>query len=275
MNKINKKAIEDLSNHREFIKSEINRILSPLPKRDKKKEEQILEFLFNDVPGIMQSINHKVDFKQIKYLTSRSEKDIDRAKDAYKDGDLNNAVFHLQQSIEKMVKAYGLYLGIIKKEDLIKIGHNTPEVYLKLLKKSWIDKIPEAICIKTNIKKNIMDFESLIRNKKAQLELDKSTSIFLEHFKKVFKLVDKELSKREMNKVLKTVKKMSGIDIKRIYLTQTYFSCLLCPLAIITSIHAVKPRYSEEIEYEKLGLIKNFNEILKHLGRSVSFIKMR
>ncbi len=64
--------------------------------------------------------------------------DLKASKTLYSTGDYPNAIFHLQQSVEKATKAYALSIGLFKVDELKGVGHDTPEVFLKLLAKKGI-----------------------------------------------------------------------------------------------------------------------------------------
>jgi len=271
---MNTKKIEYVDNMddntKEHIKNEVRRHLSPIRNRNPEKEEKLFKFIF-DHPEILESRNSEANFSQIRTFISNSKNDLRRANDAFKDNDPNNTVLHLQQSIEKIVKAYGMYLGIIN-DPQKEVGHNTSKVYIKLLGKSWITEISDGFDISVDIETRIKNIERISADKSAKAELDKSTKIFLKTFKKVFKSVNRKLSERGMKIVLHTVKKDVGIDLKRLYLTQTYFSYFLCPFAFITSIYAVDPRYEDRRKYKDLKLIKYFPEIKEELEKAISYI---
>lgn len=67
-------------------------------------------------------------------LIDSAHLDLEAAKVLYSAGNYSNCVFHLQQAMEKAVKAYFLYLGDADKEDLTKIGHQTTIAYLEHLR---------------------------------------------------------------------------------------------------------------------------------------------
>ena len=265
-------AVENLVEQKDFIADEVKRITRPL---NIKREfiEQIVENLLNNLPTLIKIANLGVDTKQISEFILLAKNDICLANDAYRNNDFNNTLFHLQQSIEKVVKAYGMRLGTIE-NPRAEVGHNIPLVYLKLLEKtSELNNIPKIFGIKTDIKKAANDFKALIANDKAKIEFDKSAPVFLNAFKNVLKQFDRKTSKIEIRKILREVKKIYGIDILRLCKSQICFSFFLCPFAIITSPYAVDPRYSIEQRYKELNLIKHFPEIQKNLKDLIAYIE--
>jgi hypothetical protein len=256
---------------KDFIVEEIKRITRPLNIRSK-IVEQVVENLISNLPEMIKRVNLSVDIKQITDFILLAENDVNRAKDAYRNNDFNNTIFHLQQSIEKVVKAYGMYLGIIE-DPRTEIGHNTPKVYFELLENTQkLHNIPKIFGIKADIKA-VNDFKALIKNKEAEVELDKSVPIILNTFKNVLKQFNNKTTKIEIRNVISEVKNKYGIDIIRVYRSQIFFSFFLCPFSIITSPYAVDPRYSIEQKYKELNLIKCFPDIQRNLERLIAYIK--
>lgn len=207
-----------------------------------------------------------MDFKQIETLELKSKNDLELAKKAYELEDYCNALFHLQQSIEKTAKAYGLFLGIITNPQK-EISHKTPKVFIKLLRLSWVDDLAKIYNCNNNIQENITNLDILIKdeNKSSIIELDKDIPLLLNLYKTTLINTKKVFSKREINKIMGYMKINYGIDIKKIYLMQIEFAYLLYLFSFVTWIYAVDPRYSNEIEYSKLNIIKYFNKIVKLL----------
>jgi hypothetical protein len=262
-------AVENLVEQKDFIVDEVKKITRPLNIKSK-FVKQIVENLINTLPTIIKIANLNVDTKQISDFISLAKNDISRANDAYRDNDFNNTLLHLQQSIEKIVKAYGMRLGIIENPQ-VEVGHNTPKVYLKLLEETReLYKIPEIFGIKTDIKV-INDLKALIMNNKAKIELDKYAPVFLNVFKTVLKQFNIKASKMEIRKVRREVKKKYEIDILRLCRLQIYFSFFLCPFAIITSPYAINPRYLIEHKYKELNLIKHYIEIQRNLKDLIAY----
>lgn len=262
------KAIETIISKRSYIENEIDRILKKSYgiKINVEKRNQIVDFLFQNLPFFLDSININIDFKQIETLEFKSKNDLELAKKAYELKDYGNALFHLQQSIEKATKAYGLCLGIIK-DPQKEISHKTPKVFIKLLRFSWVDDLAKIYDCNYNIQGNIENLDLLVKddNKNRILDLDNSIPLFLNLYKSILKNIKKALSKREIKKIIDYVKINHGIDIKEIYMMQIEFALLLYLFSFITWIYAVEPRYSNEIEYDKLNIIKDFNKIVKLL----------
>ncbi|HEY9204559.1 MAG TPA: HEPN domain-containing protein [Candidatus Methanoperedens sp.] len=262
------KAIETIINNRSYIETEIDRILkkSHSIKIKAEKKKQIVDFLFQNLPDLIKCINLDINFEQIETLEQKSKYDIELAKMAYKLKDYGNALFHLQQAIEKATKAYGLYFGIIK-DPQKEISHKTPKIFIKLLRLSWVDDLTNIYNRNYNLQKNLANLDILMKdeNKASILDLDNNIPFFLNLYKNILKNTKRTLSRREIKRIVDYVKINYGIDIKEIYMMQIEFVLLLYLFSFITFIYAVEPRYSNEIEYNKLNVIKYFNNIMKLL----------
>lgn len=257
-----KKEIETID--RTFIENEIDRILRKSQiKIEKEKKKQYIDFLIQNLPFFTATINKKRDFSQIETLISKSQKDLELSKAAYKLKDYSNTLFHLQQTIEKATKVYGLFLGII--ENPQEIRHTTPKVFLKLLRLSWVDDLSKIYSYNYNIKKDLTNLEVLVKDKENILDLDNNIPLFINLYENILRNSKKALSKREVKKLIHYVKINYGMDIKERYMAEIKFALFLYLFSFITFIYAVEPRYSNEIEYSKLNIIKYFNKIVKLL----------
>jgi len=220
-------------------------------------KKQIIDFVFVNLPIIQESINKNIDFDQIDILCSRAEDDLKIAKHSYEQNIFWAALYHLQQSIEKSVKAYGLFLGIIE-DPRNEISHKTPKVYLKLLQLTWVDSLSEIIRPELNFQKSLSDLDVLLEKK---IDLDKNIPFFLSLYKSSLEQIHRSFSNKKSKKLIKEVKLHCGINIKEIYMMQFEFAFLLYLFSFVTWIYAVEPRYSGE--YEKLKIIQYFDEIIK------------
>ena len=74
-------------------------------------------------------------------LITNAERDFKDSNLLYKNGSYSNAVYHLQQAIEKLVKAYAMFFFPLDYSSIRKTSHNSPEIYLKLLKNPILNKL--------------------------------------------------------------------------------------------------------------------------------------
>lgn len=103
-----------------------------------------------------------------------SRQDIETTRLLYERQVFPLSVYHLQQAIEKAAKAYALVFFAISKEDLIKIGHKSPIAFIRMLKKSWVNKFIVVLKLfYPDAKTNVSEAENIINLKKTQKELAK------------------------------------------------------------------------------------------------------
>jgi|GEM_PF-5077104 len=202
-----------------------------------------------------------------------------------------SAIFHLQQTIEKLAKAYALHLGLVKEEDLYPkgkrksetVGHVSPRVFILTLKrKGAIDLIyivskllKEKSC--EEIKKDIEIFESFLWKKRELAVLSR------ENIKNILSLIQqngriiKALSKIDPRVVKSKIEKIKlgsstrarqmglpisnsikGIPINQSTVEEIFQKLItfirLYILTIITFPHSSYPRYPSKgygIAYEE------------------------
>lgn len=99
-------------------KSIDSEISSPFPSEATENMDEIVDGLIR---------NAEIDFKDSNLL--------------YKNGSYSNAVYHLQQAIEKLVKACAMNFFRLDYSSVRKTSHNSPEVYLELLMNPILNKL--------------------------------------------------------------------------------------------------------------------------------------
>lgn len=269
-----KSEVQVILNNRQLIESEVDRIFKKSYglKRNSAMEKQIIDFIFNNLPYIINNLNKNIDTKQIDILYSRSKEDLEIAKMAYDKEIYWASVYHLQQAIEKAAKAYGLSLGIIENPK-DEIRHITPEVYLKLLRPRWVEDFSKIFIPDINLEKNINNLSDLVRTKKKNeaeilaniLDLDNNIPSIIVTYEKMLKNMNKSFSRPDIKVIVKETKKRCGMDIKYLYISQARFTILYL-FSFITLHYAVEPRYSGE--FDKLNIIKYFDKITKLINKS-------
>jgi len=189
----------------------------------------------------------------------------------------------LHQAIEKLVKAYALYFGLQKEEELRKIGHLPVKAYLELIEKPWITKITDLfrLNIKVDISKSKQLLENLIKfekNNKRQevLQLDKSIPIFLQLYKNIVEILNKKFSERETKGLIEMFKFYR--DIENYCRVMFGFGFLLLPLSAIISVYYVPSKYPKErrelqINFDNLEAIKNMERITELFQDNVDRLK--
>jgi len=253
-----------------LIRDRSRELLGPLKHKDVERQEKIFNFIFTALLKIVENRTSKPDLKQIKILISNSKNDLKLANEAFLMRDYNNTLFHLQQSIEKLVKAYGLNIGVIKNPKN-EIGHNTPEVYIKLLSQSWVSSVPEILDL--DIDTRIESLKKIAASEKSKAEMDRDVGSLLRTHKKVVKKAEEKLSERDFKTVLTNVKRSLGVDIKTEILNQIQMVYFLVPFSFITSIYAVAPRYEDESKYKDLKVIKHFTKIKSAQEKTIKIME--
>ena len=138
-------------------KSSINAVMDAISSNEKEFEEFIKAELTE-----ISKIKVSEDEKKCRKLKAKSfiefaEQDFTSAKILYKSGVYSTAIYHLQQTVEKFVKAYMLMFFEFNRKEIYYIGHDTPKAFLKLLDK--FKKILEPI-LSFNKKAHILDTQS-------------------------------------------------------------------------------------------------------------------
>lgn len=223
----------------------------------------------------------------VKEYLQHAEIDYKSAKLLYDNKIYPSMAFHIQQSVEKLAKAYALYLGVIKRNELRPrrnrsgIGHESPVAFILILKKKGaIDLILLVFAILglkrgtyESIKKDIEDFERFLEKRKELAKISKVEiqSLVLKGEEIVNKL--RKIDPRKVRAEIRSVRLSFNADARRMGLpidgtTQELFSIpsnlnvikgifemlilfvKLYILAIITFPHSFYPRYP----YEELPL---------------------
>lgn len=223
-----------------------------------------------------------------------ANKYLDRAQRSYNFKDYENALKELELSVENLIKAYSLYLGLKKEKDLqTNIGHFSIKVYIDLLNESWITKTKEIFGINTDIKKSVeflktlrppsinpknIKEEDIEKLRRDLIAWDQSSIIFINYFKIVDNKLNRIFAKKSFNYAINHCKLQFKTDIKAYYKSHFGFSGLLLPLAIITQFYQSKFSYADftrrlKLDYKELNLIKNFNEIIFLLQENLRYLK--
>jgi HEPN domain-containing protein len=197
--------------------------------------------------------------------------DIEVSIRSYDSSNFNNAVYQLQQTLEKLAKSYALYLGLFKENDLrSEIGHLPNKIYIKLLEMRNIDKIVNFFGVQSNI--NVYSERLKCLDKKEILKMDNDIPEFLKIHKKIMKKIAKSLSEEETKKIVRELK--SYRDIENFLKVSFDFGYLIMPLSVITCVHESPSRYPDElrnldIDYRKTKLIENYQKIVINIKQII------
>lgn len=116
------------------------------------------------------------DAKAIISLLKSAEHNLDLSKHAYNKKYYAEAIFNLHLSVEKVLKAYGLYSGFVSLEELKKdIGHVTPKVMGKILSadiiKESLDFMRDAGILRVDDRYVDEKSDDFLKNKEKVIEL--------------------------------------------------------------------------------------------------------
>ena len=258
---------------------------------DSKEKKTLLESFGRIVenPNLVRSlqfydiIRSKPNKKMAKQFAKCAEVDLYASKVLYSKKDYSNAIFHLQQAVEKLAKAYTLQTGFMTIEEIKGVRHDTPEVFLKLLTKKRIwpifdmvneisevkvdtKQLPEVRKISKRIKKIGMKVEvarfsrEQIKSiltlcdgiekgfQKARSVYDQKIAILKNQSKELWNMLKPQLEMLALhadpNMSEKTVKNMLE-NFKPEFLDRSANFIELFILSIITYPHAVFTRYPD------------------------------
>jgi hypothetical protein len=282
------KFIVERELHKEILSSRMGIDLNRF-NRNKQKAWDTLDISFE--------ILLNVDFEFFSVFESWVEKaksDFDSSIILLKEKQYLPSLNKLQLGVEGLIKAYSLYIGLKKEKDLKKeIGHFAVEVYIDLLKKSWVYKARNIFDLQANIdecrrflestkiprvkEENITerDIENL---KNELLKWDSTTDFFIENHKKMNRILEKAFSEKDTRLLISIAKRLSNIDIKNYYVAWFSFTTLLLPLSIITQFYQstyTYPIYTRKLKevYENSTLVKKIDEVIFLLDKNIETLK--
>ncbi|MEM4522122.1 MAG: HEPN domain-containing protein [Nitrososphaeria archaeon] len=142
------------------------------------------------------------DYDMAKKFIDTAKKDLIASKTLYLNGDYSNSTFHLQQAIEKIAKAYALQIGFLSIKEIKGVGHETPEVFLRLLKRKkfvrpLIDLVNQISPTTIDINKlnEINRISKKLRDKKTKVEVAKYSKEQIENILKLCKNIKESFIK--------------------------------------------------------------------------------
>jgi hypothetical protein len=125
-------AEKDKSNNlnQEDLKNLINKIIEEIKNAD-------FDTLFSPVD--------EEDLKNINGFIFAADEDLKTSKILYENKLYSNSIYHLQQAIEKMIKAQALKFFPLEYKSITKTSHNSPEIYLRLIKLPIVELMLRAL----------------------------------------------------------------------------------------------------------------------------------
>ncbi len=212
-----------------------------------------------------------------------AEKDLNRSKKSYSNEDFPDSIYHLQQTAEKVMKAYGLVQGAFTKKDLFDIQHKTPKAFIKLVEEKNIQVYLKSLKqINPNLNTDISELKTIVDTKDQELALLNADQLNI--WLNLSKKIDENLSKTNIDDILRKVlpdlaemqgKKVTYPKFSIMKFSSTFIKMYL--IATMTYPHEAYTRYPDrEIkpsQYTKeLGIVQVAPEVFKLLDESLDFL---
>ncbi len=211
--------------------------------------------------------------------------------------DKPNSIYHLEQSVEKTAKAYGLAMNIVKINELggkKGISHVAPRIFVRLLKKKIsvsFTQLMKSFALESNIDPDVKTFEKLIENKPAKIA--KMSGDEIKQLLELNKKIGIKLDEKKQEAIKKVLEFLSQLPRKytkqynnqkisqKVEQTLSNISSFLCIfiLSVITYPHFAYTRYPggkiEPKDYtETNGIVKMHNEICDALEKSMKDLEI-
>ncbi len=241
--------------------------------------EKLLKFIDEEGPNISETLFFEKN-EVIEDWLKESKDNLKSCKQAYETGNNKKAVHELHQTVEKLVKAHALRMGLMKEKDLRKIGHTPLKLYLDLLSKSYIEKLPEIINSNVNLKESRRVLNDLTNLKKSKnriaiLQLDKDVSSFLTAYENGYvKPLDKSINDLKTNMDFDIFDLIPGGE--NFIRVELGFAGLMF-LAALVSVYYEPSKYPDakrklSIDFDKLETVKNMERIITFLDDHIERI---
>jgi len=246
------------------------------------------------IQGIDSLIKNKkkIDLVQAGSLSNTARLDMESAKTLYEKHLYATAVYHLQQSVEKISKAYGITFFFFDEKDLKEpsIGHKTPRAFIKGVETPEIQgyiKIMQALHpeLKADTKelKKVVDsgqYDIAILSKEAILSvlgtIDRLETAFKEKGTEEIMNTAFEFLSEFVHSLKKEGKKKRVKDTLDVDFLISFISLYL--LSVVTYPHFAYTRYPDGKlkpgDYkEGMGIVDTTPEILKYVQRTIEYFE--
>lgn len=232
-----------------------------------------------------------------------AKRDMRASKLLYKERDYPNAIYHLQQATEKLVKAHFMSVPLFNYNEIRQISHSTPMAFLQLLSKkqmkSFISQLKDVFPLDMSPLDRISDITKTIKRTSTQVGIARLNEEEIKGFLKIMDSISPAKNESNFEAILRNrgmtideVEKVAqemlqndnipqqtynGLDLKGLIrdradklMKSFYSSVILYVLAVITFPHERFTRYPDgEIkpeEYTKsLGIVAQFEAIIHKL----------
>jgi|GEM_PF-5576554 len=208
--------------------------------------------LFSELFKLMKEIPREtIDYEFIKKWIKTAKQDLAASRMLFAT-DKANSIYHLQQSIEKTAKAYGLALNIVKKTDLKKINHVSPLVFINLLHESWVIKALTILKkMHPALETDFTKLEKLLKKQEVLARIDENSisALINVHSKSIEAIETMKENKPAVENILQNSLISSFIAI---YL-----------LSMISFPHEAYTRYPKIIESDILNIKRPYENLVE------------
>lgn len=188
----------------------------------------------------------------------------------------NSSIFHLQQSVEKGCKSFGLGIGTLEEHDLKRIGHKSPLVFIRIVEEPIVKyMLPVLGSAQTNLK--IEKAKNTILKSSAELlRLDKNT------IDRLLSLVDK-ISEKVMprsNQIQQIIKDtLPDLEFPYNWGELILLSTTIYIIGVLSYAHEETTRYSDEssmkpTDYvEDLPIVKALPKMHTQMSEALEYLE--
>lgn len=236
--------------------------------------------LFFNLKGLKGFKPTEQDFNLGIEFFNEAKKDLNRSKKSYSDKDFSDSIYHLQQTAEKIMKAYGLVQGVFTKKDLFDIQHKTPKAFIKLAEEKNIQAYLKSLKqLSPHLNTDISGLKKIVDTKDKELALLDADKLRI--WLNLSKKIDENLSKTNIDNILEKalpeLAKMQGKEITYPNFSIMKFSSTFIKMYLIAAMtypHEAYTRYPDRsikpTKYtKKLGIVQVAPEIFKILDESL------
>jgi len=265
------------------------------------KFNDTLDFLSN-LKNIKGEKEEKLlNLKIAEGLTQTAKNDLKAIMPLYEQENYSLSTYHLQQTVEKITKAYGLAFNLLKRNELggkKGVGHNSPLMFVKGIEKHEFMKYILALKhFQPGMRTDIDKLTEIVKEKKLEIARtnENSAIVYLQLIDNLYKKFDTEEMKNMMEvlagvmasftfeegadieKAEKFFKKNFKIDYIISFIALYLLSCLTFP-------HEAFTRYPDgdlkPEEYKKgMGIVDSTPKLIPYIEKTIKdmedFLKLK
>ncbi|NYZ75860.1 HEPN domain-containing protein [Candidatus Micrarchaeota archaeon] len=220
--------------------------------------------------GLRNMLQNRENVNLVLEYLDCAEMDLAASEKLYQEQIFSLSAYHLQQAVEKTAKAQALLLGVVTRKELIgKVSHESPQIFIELLKKEWVVEFTSIIkVIDPSAKTDSSGLSKIVDSKDETLEIARKP------YKEIMELTEsidkiKQATSDKMLNVMNTM--LEGYDIPLPESFSAVWAFLdLYMLSMVTYPHATFTRYPDgELkpkDYVKgLGIVDATPELIEKM----------